>query len=162
MMEKHKTAFTYISQAFATYGITVTIFLLFSLLIGEGTGAYSPLFRLGRAGLTLGTLGQLLLLSAVITFVQVLFLTDRWIKNMPILLRNVLFFALVFLAIVAMILLFDWFPIDEWKAWVGFVVSFILSMGVSVFITRLKERAENRRMEAALEKYRQNGLLKKD
>ena len=161
-MEKRKTAFTYISQVFATYGIIVTIFLLFSLLIGEGTGYYSPLFRLGTAGLTLETLGELLLLAAVITFVQVLFLTDRWIKNMPILPRNVLFFVLVFMAIVGMILLFDWFPVTEWKAWMGFIISFILSMGVSVLITRLRERAENRRMEEALEKYRRSGPSKKD
>ena len=161
-MKEKKTAFTYISQVFATYGIIVTIFILFSLLIGEGTGAYSPLFQLGKAGLTLRTLGQLLLLSAVITFVQVLFLTDRWIKYMSILQRNVMFFVLVFVAIVGMILLFGWFPVNDLLAWVGFLISFVVSMGISVLISRLKERAENRRMEAALEKYQQGRPLKKD
>ena len=161
-MKEKKTAFTYISQVFATYGIIVTIFILFSLLIGEGTGSYSPLFQLGKAGLTLRTLRQLLLLSAVITFVQVLFLTDRWIKNMSILRRNMLFFVLVFVAIVGMILLFGWFPVNDLLAWVGFLISFVVSMGISVLISRLKERAENRRMEAALEKYQQGRPLKKD
>ncbi len=161
-MEEKKTVFSYISQVFATYGIIVTIFTLFSLLIGEGTGAYSSLFRLGRTGLTLGTLWELLLLAAVITFVQVLFLTDRWIKNMPILRRNVLFFALVLAVIVGMILVFHWFPADDPLAWVGFLISFVLSMGVSVLLSRLKEQAENRRMAAALEKYQQGGLSKRD
>lgn len=161
-MEEKKTVFSYISQVFATYGIIVTIFTLLSLLIGEGTGAYSSLFRLGRTGLTLGTLWELLLLAAVTTFVQVLFLTDRWIKNMPILRRNVLFFALVLAVIVGMILVFHWFPANDPLAWVGFLISFVLSMGVSVLLSRLKEQAENRRMAAALEKYQQGGLSKRD
>ena len=156
-MEEKKTVFSYIGQVFGTYGVIVTIFTLFSLLIGEGTGAYSPLFRLGRAGLTLETLWELLLLAAVITFIQVLFLTDRWIRDMSILLRNVLFFALVLVVIVGMILVFRWFPVNDLLAWAGFLLSFIVSMGVSVLLSRLKERAENRRMAAALEKYRQSG-----
>lgn len=155
-MEERKTVFNYISQVFATFGIIVTIFILFSLLIGEGTGAYSTLFALGRAGLGIGTLLELLLLSAIITLVQVLFLTDRWIRNMSIVWRNVLFFLTVLAAIVAMIWLFGWFPVDDLLAWGGFLVSFVLSMGLSILISRLRERAENERMQAALDKYQKD------
>ena len=155
-MEERKTVFAYISQVFATFGIIVTIFILFSLLIGEGAGAYSTLFALGRTGLRLSTLLELLLLSGIITLIQVLFLTDRWIKNMSIIWRNVLFFSIILGAIVVMILLFGWFPMDDPLAWGGFFASFIPSMGLSVLISRLRERAENRRMQAALDKYQKN------
>ena len=155
-MEKRKTVFTYISQVFATFGIIVTIFILFSFLIGEGTGEYSTLFRLGKAGLGLSALLELLLLAAVITLVRVMFLTDWWIKNMTIVWRNVLFFLSVLAAIVVMILLFDWFPVDDAAAWGGFLISFILGMGLSILISRLREQAENSRMQAALDKYMTN------
>ena len=55
-----------------------------------------------------------------------------------------------------MILLFDWFPVDDAAAWGGFLISFILSMGLSILISRLREQAENSRMQAALDKYMKN------
>ncbi len=153
-MEEKKSVFAYISKIFATYGVIVAIFILFSLLIGEGTGDYSPLFRLGRAGLTLETLLELLLLAAVVTLVQVLFFTDRWIKNMPILRRNVLFFLTVLAAIVLLIVLFKWFPLSDVTAWIGFLLSFVPCMVAGILIFRLRERAENKRMQNALEKFK--------
>ena len=48
MMEEKKTIFNYIGQAFATFGIIVTLFIAFSLIIGESSGEYSTLFVLGK------------------------------------------------------------------------------------------------------------------
>ena len=153
MMEERKSVFAYIGQVFATFGIIVSIFIAFCLLIGESTGRYSTLFELGGKGLTAATLLELLLLSAVITIGQILFLTDRWIKNMSIVCRNVLFFLTVLGSIVAMIVLFGWFPVNDIRAWAGFAVSFVLSMGIGILVSRMKERAENDRMQAALDRY---------
>ncbi len=154
-MEEKKSVFAYISKIFATYGVIVTIFILFSFLIGEGTEDYSPLFRLGRTGLSLSTLLELLLLAAVVTLVQILFFTDQWIKNMPILWRNMLFFLTVLAAIVLLIVLFKWFPLSDVTAWIGFLLSFVPCMVAGILIFRLRERAENKRMQAALDKYKQ-------
>ncbi|MBO7335489.1 MAG: hypothetical protein J6U42_00970, partial [Lachnospiraceae bacterium] len=81
MMEEKKTVFNYIRQLFATFGIIVTIFIVLSLIISEGTGDYSSLFRLGREALTIPTLLQLLLIAGTITCAQVVFYTDILIKN---------------------------------------------------------------------------------
>jgi hypothetical protein len=154
MMEERKTIFDYMGQLFATYGIIVLIFVVFSAVIGEGAGEYSSLFRLGRGGLTLSSLLQLLLLALTVSLSQILFLTDRIIKNMSIVFRYVLFFLVIMIAMVIMAVLFAWFPVDDIKAWIGFFISFVISMLISILLTRLEEKAENEKMQKALENFR--------
>lgn len=152
-MEKRKTIFNYFSDIFTLYGIIVIIYVLLSLIIGDSIGGYSSLFRLGSKGLSIATLLQLLLLACIITIAQNIFLTDRWIKNMPIVLRNILFFLTIFAVMIILIVLFGWFPVNNLKAWIGFFFSYTISMMVSVFISRLEERAENEQLKVALEQY---------
>ena len=96
---------------------------------------------------------ELLLLAVIIPLAQVVFLTDTWIMNMSMMIRNVLFFVSVLIVIVFMIVAFNWFPTRDMTAWLGFIISYALSMIISVLITRLKERAENTKMQEALDKY---------
>ena len=153
MMEEKKTVFYYLRQTFATYGFIVLAFIIMGIVIGEKTKGYADLFSMGNAGMSMPILLELLLLAVVITLAQVAFLTDTWIMNMSMVLRNVLFFVSVLIVIVLMIVAFDWFPVRDVTAWVGFIISYALSMFISAFITRLKERAENSKMQEALDKY---------
>ena len=152
-MEEKKTIFNYISHAFAIFGIVVVIFMVFSLIIGESTEGYSTLFILGDKGLTIATLFELLLLSVIITVIQVVFLTDKWIKNMAIVLRHVLFFIGVMIATIILALAFNWLPVNDIKSWIYFFICFIISCFISIAITRVKEHTENKKMQEALEKY---------
>ena len=152
-MEEKKTIFNYIGQAFAIYGIIVLIFILFSVVIGEQAEGYSALFSLGNKGISVTTLCELLLLSVMITIAQDIFLTDRWIVNMSMMKRNALFFLAVLVVSVIMIIVFQWFPIGDITAWLGFIVSYAISVFVSVLVTRLRERAENAKMQQALDAY---------
>ena len=153
MMEDKKTIFYYIRQAFATYGIIVLAFIIMSIVIGEKTKGYAALFSMGSEGMSMPILLELLLLAVIITLAQVAFLTDTWIMNMSMVTRNILFFVSVLIVIVLMILAFDWFPVRDMNAWIGFIISYALSMIISALITRIKERAENSRMQEALDKY---------
>ena len=154
-MEEKKSIFNYISQTFATYGIMVTIFMVFSLFIGKSTAGVSSLFVLGKDGLTLATLSELLLLAIIITVAQNIFLTDLFIKNMSIIVRNILFLVTVLVVIITMIFVFSWFPVGNVSAWIGFIICYLISMGASILVIRLKENTENKRMQNALEKYNQ-------
>ncbi len=153
MMEEKKTVFNYISQAFATFGIIVLIFILFSLAIGESTEGYSNLFSMGKRGMSIPTLCELLLLAIMITLAQVVFLTDKWIVNLSLIIRNVLFFLSVLIVMVIMIVTFKWFPVGDVSAWIGFIISFAISMIVSALVIKLKERADNSKMQEALDNY---------
>ena len=153
MMEEKKTVFYYVRQAFATYGVIVLVFAIMSIVIGERTKDYAALFFMGNAGMSMPILMELLLLAVIITLAQVVFLTDTWIMNMSMMIRNVLFFVSVLIVIVFMIVAFNWFPTRDMTAWFGFIISYALSMIISALITILKERAENTKMQEALDKY---------
>ncbi|MGN0340885.1 MAG: hypothetical protein ACI4D0_10380 [Lachnospira sp.] len=152
MMEDNKTIFNYIGQVFATYGMILFIFIIFGSLIGDIASGYSSLFELGNQGFSIATLLQLFVLAFIITVAQVAFLTDRWIKNLSLFFRNVLFFGIVVVTIVIFVILFGWFPIDDLKSWIGFVLSFVVCTAIGVTISRMEEQAENRKMEQALNK----------
>lgn len=151
-MEDRKTIFSYIGQLFATYGIIVVIFMIFSVTIGDRAKEHSSLFEMGKQGLTLGTLFQLLILAFIITVAQILFLTDKLIKNMNLIARNVCFFGCIVVAMIVFAVCFDWFPVTEVKAWIGFGVSFVICTALSIIISKLEENAENKKMEQALAK----------
>lgn len=152
-MEENKTIFSYLGQIFATFGVIVVIFLVFALVIGNDTSEYSTLFALGSKGLTAATLLEVLLLSVIITLAQVAFLTDKWIKNMGLAVRYVCFFGIIGIVSLTFSVLFSWFPIDNPMAWLGFVISFAICTAIGVVISKLEEKAENKKMEQALKKF---------
>ncbi|MBR6488852.1 MAG: hypothetical protein IKT20_08075 [Clostridiales bacterium] len=149
-MEDRKTIFEYIAQLFATYGIMVVIFIVINLVIGDNARSVSTLFALGSDGLSAAMLLELLLLAFIITAAQNVFLSDILIKDMALIVRNVLFFLTIMIAITVFVIIFGWFPINEVGAWIGFIVSFAVCTAVSAVFMRLEERAENKKMQEAL------------
>lgn len=155
-MDEKKNIFDIISQIFATFGLIVLIFVLFSVFIGKEASEVSALFELGSAGLSCKVLAEVLILSVLITLFENLFLTDRIIKEMALPLRYVLFFLAVMIVIVAYVVCFGWFPITYAPAWAGFIISFVICTAGSVLITNAATKAENRKMEDALERYKKS------
>lgn len=156
-MDDKKTVFDYIKQLFTTYGIMVLIFIVINLIIGNEARSLSTLFALGSEGLSSATLLQLFFLALIITIAQNFFLSDILIKNMALIVRNILFFVTVMIAISVFVILFGWFPIGNILAWTGFIVCFAVCTAVSALIMRLEENAENKKMQEALTKYNKNG-----
>ncbi len=152
-MEDRKTIFTYIGETFATYGIIVFLFVLITAGIGKDAEGYSTFFTFGNRAMSLHTLLQLLGLAVVISVCRNVLFDDRWIRSMSMLARNVLFFLIITVTIVLFVILFGWFPINDMKAWIGFFISFAVSSTVAVVLSRIRERAENDKMNRALEKY---------
>lgn len=157
-MEENKTIFDYIGQFFATFGIIVTIFIVLGSAMGEEAKNISNLFSLGSEGLRLDTLLQLFVFALLLTFEEILFVTDRIIKKMPMAARILCFFVTVIITIVGFVICFAWFPIDDEKSWIGFLVSFTVCTVVAVGISLLKEKAENKKMEQALNRFKEKEL----
>ena len=106
-MDDKKTVFDYIKQLFTTYGIMVLIFIVINLIIGNEARSVSTLFALGSEGLSSATLLQLFFLALIITIAQNFFLSDILIKNMALIVRNILFFVTVMIAISVFVILFS-------------------------------------------------------
>ncbi len=153
-MEEKKTVFNYISQLFAIYGVVVTIFIGINLIIGNKAGAISTMFALGSTGLSTKTLIELFVLVVIVTAADNIFLTDLVIKNMPLIVRNILFFAVILVTITVFAAVFGWFPLNNVLSWIGFIVSFTVCATFSAILMRVEENAENKKMQEALKKYK--------
>lgn len=155
-MEDNTKLFNFINQVFATFGIIVLFFLILGYVVGESVSMYSTLFAFGKEGFSTATLLQLLFMSVIISIGREIFLTDHWIKNLIMLWRNVCFFVVVIIAVVLFVVVFEWFPIDDVKAWISFFLSFSVCTVIGIIISRIKEQAEDKKMAQALDRFRKN------
>lgn len=154
-MDKNFSVFKFFSQVFTIYGITTGLLNIFCILFGVSACGLSTIFSLGNAGVGVATSFQFLLAVSVIVGLRVIFMTDILIKKIPLAARIIAMFASVFATMLAFIFLFDWFPADMPIAWIMFIVCFIISCTVSTFISVLAEKQENRRLEEALKRYKE-------
>lgn len=153
-MEKKNTIFDYLSQVFMVYGITTLLLNIFCVVFGAEAENYSTLFSLGARGVGVRTSFEFLLTAALMVLIKFLFTTDMLIKKMNYPLRIVLMFASALGIGVISIFLFEWFPTKEITAWVLFIVCFAVSCTISTAVSVLARRAENKKLEEALQKYK--------
>lgn len=154
-MEERKDIFAYIGQVFQIFGFTVSALCLFCLLFGEGAKEYSTMFALGSGGIPVVTLLQFLGVAVCITALRFLFCTDAIIKRLSVTWRTVFMFLSTLLVMIVFVITCGWFPADMWEPWAMFILCFGISTGVSTAVTIFKERIENRRMEEALKRLKE-------
>ena len=154
-MEDRKTVFDFAGQVFMTFGFSIVALNLFCIVVGEYAQDVSSIYSLGKDGLSTATMMQFFGVSICITGLRFLFFTDRIIRQMSITLRTVCMLMSIIVLIVLCTAVFRWFPVDMWQAWAGFFVTFAICFVGSMFLTHQKERTENRKMEEALRRLKE-------
>ena len=154
-MEKRTSVFVFFAQVFMIYGIITGLLNLFCMLFGDVAKGYSPMFSLASEGVSVETSLQFFLASLAVILLRNIFMTDMLIKDMPLPARITAMFTSVFAAMVVFVFLFGWFPVGQALPWVLFVICFAVSCTVSVIISSISERAENRRLEEALKRIKE-------
>lgn len=154
-MDRNFSLLKYLAQVFMIYGITTGLLNVFCVIFGTSAQGLSTIFSLGKAGVGVETSFQFLLVAAVVVGLKFLFTTDILIKKMPLAARIIALFASVFAVIVVFIIVFGWIPADLPLAWIMFVVCFAVSCGASTLISVLFEKQENRRLEEALKRFKE-------
>lgn len=154
-MEKKTGILGYLSQVFMIYGITVVLLNIFCLLFGKDANGFSTIFALGDEGLSVTTMLQFLLAISLIVLLRFIFMTDFIIKKMPLAVRIVLMFAGALAITLTFVFLCGWFPVGKPWAWIMFVICFILSAVISTFISVLSEKQENKKLEEALKRFKE-------
>ena len=139
----------FIEKLLSTFAVIILVFMILTLFIGNGAKEKSSLFRLGNQGLSLSTLVQLFALSFAVCLLNVIFLTDTFLKNMGIVLRYVLFFILTMAVLASFSLIFHWIP-NEIKYWLGVLACFLVSTITSIFVSRLLSKREDEKLNSAL------------
>ena len=156
-MERRGTIFDFIAQVFCIFGFTMLILMVFCAAFGDSAKPYSTIFALGSDGIPAATAAQYFLLSVLIAAARVLFFTDRFIREMALWLRGTLMLGTTLVLMIGCILLFGWFPMGYWQAWMMFFICFTLSFVGSLLAMTLKEKTENRQLEEALRRIQKNG-----
>lgn len=154
-MDKGKTVFDYLGQVMTVFGFSMIVLNVFCLLIGEDAQSISSMYSLGNKGVPVATAMQFLGTSACITGFRFLFFTDRIIKRMSVTMRTGCMFASIIVLIAVCAVMFDWFPVDMWQPWAAFFTMFALCSAVSISVMVLKEKTENRKMEEALRRIKE-------
>lgn len=154
-MEERKTIFDYVGTIFSTFGFSVVVLNVFCLLFGEQAQDFSSIFSMGKEGLSTETMMQFLGAAVLMVFLRFLFFTDRIIKNMSVVLRTLCMVLTAIGIVVIFTLHFGWFPVDQWLPWFMFFLSFGICFLVSSLIAVLKEKSENKKMEEALARLKQ-------
>lgn len=154
-MDKNFSVLKFLSQVFIIYGITTGLLNILCILFGTSAYGLSTIFSLGNAGISVATSSQFFLAVSIIVGLRAIFMTDILIKKMPLAARIIAMFASAFVTIIVFIVLFDWFPADVPMAWIMFIVCFVISCGVGTAISVLAEKQENRRLEEALKRYKE-------
>lgn len=108
------------------------------------------IFELGNRGIAISTLLQFLCFSLIITVLKWVFFTDILIKKLSIHLRIIFMFAGVIVSVGVFAAVCHWFPVDEVVPWLMFLVCFLVCAAISVIVSVLKERSDNKKMQEAL------------
>lgn len=152
MMVKESNVFDWLAHIMIVWGVSMLMLCLFCIFFGEEAVGYSSIFVLGSRGISVATAMQFLLISVLITLLRWIFFTDVIIKRLGILWRTTGMFAATIAAVILFTIYFQWFPVDQTLPWIMFFLSFAVCTAVSVIVSVKKERADNRKMQEALER----------
>ncbi len=154
-MSKKEYIFQFLNKMFSIFGITIVVLSLFCLIIGEKVQHVSTLFDMGYAGLSLETIFQILLASFFITAINTLVFSDLLKLYISKTKRIVILVSFVFATIFIFIHLFKWFPTDILMTWLLFGLCFIISSAISIYITFITEKTDDKNMEIALKEFKE-------
>ena len=154
-MQKKKTIFDFLGQVFFLFGIMIAILIALCLIFGDSAKDISNMFALGSEGLPIDLMLQFWIIAIIVTGVRYLFFNDVLIKKASITVRTALMLLSIILTIVFFIYKFEWFPINMWQPWVMFLLGFGICFTISIAVTYLKEKVDNRNMEDALKKLKE-------
>lgn len=153
-MENRPTILKLLQKVFVIYGITILILNIFTLIFGDSAKEMSTIFSFGNEALGVKTGMQFLLAVVILVLIETLFTTDILIKKMKIPMRICLMFVCTFAVISLLIVIFGWVPTNMALPWIMFIICFAISSAVSTIITAYSEKQENKKLNEALKRLR--------
>ena len=155
-MEKRRTTLLgFLGNVFMIYGITNVILLIFAKLFGGSAREFSTIFSLGSDGIGAGTCVQFLAAITLLTAIRPLIMSSRLMGRIPPAGRVALLFLCALAVVAVFNAAFGWFPSDDAKAWIMFIACFTVSCAASVLISALAARQENKKLEQALSRLKE-------
>ena len=155
-MGEKKNFLTYVEQVFMILGVSLLVITGICAILGEESQGYSTMFALGSEGIPINTVMEYLLSSVCITALRFVFFTDALIKRWTTAGRTIAMVAAVIILVGVFAYAFGWFPVDDPKCWMAFLVSFGICFVLSAVLSVKKERLENQQLERALQQMKES------
>ena len=137
-----------------TFAATILTISVVTWLSGDAVRDFGGPFALGRQGLTYGCIFQLFIISVILSGFSTLLMTDLIFKKAMLLWRAISMLFLTWVTVGSFIVLFGWFPLDMWEAWIGFAVSTTALMIGGAAVLILKTKLQNRQYGRQLSDYK--------
>lgn len=150
-MIKKNILFDFLTQVVVIWGIAMFSLCLFCTLFGENAKDYSSIFELGNEGISIATSIQFFCLTVILASLRTIFFTELLIKKLTIMGRTIWMFLCIIISIVIFAYAFQWFPVNQVKPWIMFFVCFFICASISVIVSVIKDKSDNKKMQAALE-----------
>ena len=144
----------FLQSIMETFAYSIIVLCVVGLAIGDVARDIYGLFSLGSAGISYQSIVQFFVCAATIGVLRVLLLSDMLFKKAMLLWRVVLLLLLTLVFTGFYIVIFRWFPIDMWRAWVGFAVSFTLCSTLTVLAMILRIRLTDKKYDKLLSDYK--------
>ena len=152
-MEEKKTIFDYLARVMCIFGFSILFMAVLIKIFGSEIPVGEKIFFLqGNESLPIYIIFQFFLLAIVTTVLGYLIMTDWLIKSVNVVIRTIIMVFCVLGVSSLFVILFKWFPINQWKCWRIFIICFIICSIFSVGITVVKDKLENKRLAQGLEK----------
>lgn len=154
MDEQKSLSKEFFQNIIKTFAYSVIAISIVGLLIGDAAKEFSNLFSFGSEGLSYPALLQIFICSVVIGCLRTLLLSDLIFKKMMLLWRYVLLLLLTFISTGFLVVLFRWFPVDLWEAWVGFIIAVIACFVIAASCMIIKTKLEDIKYDRLLSNYK--------
>ena len=141
-------------HASTTFTLAIIAMTITAWLGGDTIGLNTGIFALGGAGLPVQGIVQVFAFSIINGILSTLFLEEILLKKVMLLWRIAILFTLNLAAAIVFVIVFEWFPREEWLAWIGFFGVFTGGFGVGFFGGLIKTKMDDRRYERLLRKYK--------
>lgn len=134
------------------WGIAMLSLCLFCIIFGENAKGHSSIFELGSKGISIATSIQFFCLAVILASLRTLFFTELFIKKLNIMGRTIWMILCMILSIGVFAFSFQWFPVNQIKPWIMFFICFSICATISIMVSAIKEKSDNKKMREALER----------
>ncbi len=159
---QHHRILSFTAQTFTLSLFFVSVFNLALSGQAQEMRQLSELFALCGRGISFTALGELLVLSFLISIARAIWFSQTILKNMLMRNRITLMLISVFVMAGTCSALFGWFPLHLWQAWLGFMFSFATATAVSFTAMLCRTQIESRKYQRKLHLFQKSSERKGD
>ncbi|MCL2719327.1 MAG: hypothetical protein FWE14_11170 [Lachnospiraceae bacterium] len=154
-IEREKSLFSkYIDLVLITFAVSIFVLTTVAWLMDESLQEYGGAMSLAGVGVSYVTMLQFLAFSFVSA--GIVFVFTYCFEKMPVVWRFILQLILISGVIILCIIVFKWFPLEMWEAWVSFIITYGITSSLSTVLIVIKNRMEDKIYQKKLLEYKEN------